>query len=135
MANQPLPYDALLAEAPPSTPMAEYLRQELPYLWLDAYFEMTPRPTNVVAFTHGTFEYPYDDYATSEATGPVGSDAVTEARLVAAVGFSRPVPRLRDDSRPGRADRGDIRWRLGQGPLYCPFLLAALSMVSNGTCR
>jgi hypothetical protein len=62
---------------------------------------MTPRATNIVVFTHGTFEYIYDDYATLEATGVVATDDVTEARLVGAVGFSQPNPvaRHHDDSR------------------------------------
>lgn len=62
---------------------------------------MTPRSTNVMTFTHGTFDYIYDDLATLEATGVVPADDVSESRLVAAVGFSRPndVSRRHDDGR------------------------------------
>jgi hypothetical protein len=41
----------------------------------------------------------YDDCATLEAIGVIETDAVTEARLVGAVGFSQPNSRHRDDSR------------------------------------
>jgi hypothetical protein len=97
-----LPYDELLAAAKTaSVPVAQYLRQELPYLWQDAYLDMTPRETNILIFTHGTFDYVYDDYASLEAAGVVEADDVTEARLVGAVGFSKPniVARRHDDGR------------------------------------
>ena len=100
MAAFLLPYDALLNDAIASgEPVNEYLRRELPAVWLEAYVEMSPRKVNVVLFTHGSFDYVYDDYATLEATGVVERDAVTEARLVAAVGLSQPGPRPRDDAR------------------------------------
>ena len=95
-----LPYTDLLAQArvgPES--VHQHLRRELPYLWLDQYLEMTPRETNILVFPHGTFDYLYDDYASLEATGVVEPDGVTEARLVAAVGISRPSQRSRDDAR------------------------------------
>lgn len=97
-----LEYEALLTEAKASSaPLTEYLRRELPYLWQDAYLAMTPRATNIVILTHGTFDYVYDDYATLESTGAVEVDAVTESRLVGAVGVSQPNPanRSHDDSR------------------------------------
>lgn len=95
-----LPYEVVIEEAKASrVRVAEYLRKELPYLWRDAYLEMTPRPTNIVLFTHGTFDYIYDDYATLKATGVLEPDSITEARLVAAVGVSQPNPAQRDDSR------------------------------------
>src|SRR4051812_37993848 len=97
-----LPYDALLAQAKKAcVPVTQYLRLELAHLWENAYRTMTPRETNIVVFTHGTFDYIYDDYATLEATGVVECDDVTEARLVGAVGFSQPNPARRhhDDSR------------------------------------
>ena len=30
------------------------------YLWQAAYLDTTPRETNIVTFTHGTFDYVYD---------------------------------------------------------------------------
>ena len=94
------PYTDLLVEArvgPES--VQQHLRRELSYLWRDQYLEMTPRQTNILVFPHGTFDYFYDDYASLEATGVVKPDGVTEARLVAAVGISRPGHRSRDDGR------------------------------------
>jgi len=103
MAEYLLEYEELLAAAQNApVPVMQYLRQELPYLWQHAYLAMRPpRETNIVIFTHGTFDYVYDDYATLEAIGVVAADDVTEARLVAAVGLSQPNIRTRhhDDSR------------------------------------
>lgn len=100
--GRPLPYDALVAEAAKAgLPLISFLRQELPYLWIDAYAEMTPRRTNIMAMTQGTFDYIYDNYAELEATGTVEPDDVTESRLVGAVGISVAVTRSRrhDDGR------------------------------------
>lgn len=95
-----IPYDSVLAEAKnKSGDLRDALRQVLPGLWCEAYREMTPRMTNILRFTHGTFEYLYDDYATLEATGVVPLDDIAEARLVVAVGISSPSDRKRDDSR------------------------------------
>jgi hypothetical protein len=102
MAEYLLPHEDVLAEANASSvPVPQFLRQELPYLWQEAYLAMTPRETNILIFTHGTFDYVYDDYASLEATGLVEADDVTEARLVGAVGLSQPNPKKRghDDSR------------------------------------
>ncbi len=75
------------------------LKEELPYVWVDAYLVMMPRATNIVQFRYGTFEYLYDDYATLEATGAVPHDPNIEARLVAVSGCSSPQKRKRDDYR------------------------------------
>lgn len=77
----------------------EFLLEELPYLWRDAYVLMTPRETNIVRWQRGTFEYIYDDYASLEAVGTVPYDPSAEARLVAALGRSEPRKTARDDSR------------------------------------
>jgi hypothetical protein len=66
------------------------LLEELPYLWRDAYLEMTRHPTDIVRWQRGPFEYIYDDYASLEASGDVASDPKAEARLVAALGRSEP---------------------------------------------
>jgi hypothetical protein len=97
-----LPYKGALEEArSSSTTLREYLREELTHLWFEAYLQITPHPTNVVTFTHGSFDYLYDDYATLEATGVVPIDDSSESRLVAAVGFSQSsrVGRRHDDGR------------------------------------
>lgn len=79
--------------------VAEYLRAELPYLWLDEYVAMTPRVINVMRFAHRSFEFLYDDLSTLEATGVVAPDACSESRLVAAIGVAQPTARPRDDAR------------------------------------
>jgi DNA/RNA non-specific endonuclease len=102
MSEYLLQYEALLAEAKASSvPLTQYMREELPYLWRAAYLEMTPRQTNILVFTHGTFDYVYDDYASLESSGVVEADEVSEARLVGAIGFSQPnaVKRAHDDGR------------------------------------
>ena len=96
-----LDYRSVLEEAGERSTdaMIAFLSEELPYLWRDAYVEMTPRPTNIVRFRHGTFEYIYDDYASLEASSPVPYDPNAEARLVAVLGRSEPRRRARDDYR------------------------------------
>ncbi len=101
LMNGRLPYGRLLTEGQASPKrVAAYLREELPALWLAAYQTMKPlRITNVLTFTHGTFDYIYDVYSTLEVTGRVERDDLTEARLVAAIGVAHPSPRRRDDAR------------------------------------
>lgn len=79
--------------------MISFLSEELPYFWRDWYEQMTPRPTNILRWEYGSFQYIYDDYASLEATGAVPFHPTAEARLVAAWGFSQPRPRARDDYR------------------------------------
>lgn len=76
-----------------------FLLEELPYLWRDAYMEMTSHRTNIVRLRHGAFEYIYDDYASLEASGAVPYDLKAEARLVAVLGRSEPRKTGRDDYR------------------------------------
>lgn len=102
MSEYLLPYtNALVAAKSSSAELREHLRDELTHLWFEAYRQMTRRPTNVVTFTHGSFDYLYDDYATLEAAGVVRVDETSESRLVAAVGLSQPtrVSRRHDDGR------------------------------------
>jgi len=93
-------YRRVLVQATSSScGVVEFLLEELPYLWRDAYLEMTPHPTNIVRWQRGSFEYIYDDYASLEASGAVPYDANAEARLVAALGHSEPRNIARDDYR------------------------------------
>ncbi len=93
-------YKAVLEEAVSrSVEVVEFLLEELPYLWRDAYVEMTAHPPNVVRWRYRDFEYIYDDCASLEVTGSVPYDQKAEARLVAAVGRSRPKASARDDYR------------------------------------
>lgn len=93
-------YRRVLVEGPAGCLGAvEFLLQELPYLWRDAYLEMTPHPTDIVRWQRGPFEYIYDDYASLEASGAVPYDPKADARLVAALGRSEPRKTARDDYR------------------------------------
>ncbi|HXU30422.1 MAG TPA: hypothetical protein VN851_07595 [Thermoanaerobaculia bacterium] len=76
-----------------------FLQSELPYDWMDAYREMTGRPTEILRIDHGQFEYFYDALDLLVAQGVVPDDPNSESRLVVAVGFSAPLKRSRDDSR------------------------------------
>jgi hypothetical protein len=104
MENSPqgiLDYEPLIREAGECSieALISSLAEKLPYVWRDAYVQMTPRATEIVRMQRGTFEYIYDDYATLEATGVVPYSADAEARLVAVLGRSEPKTEARDDSR------------------------------------
>jgi hypothetical protein len=75
------------------------LADELPYLWHDAYLELTLRLTNILRVTDNDFTYIFDWYSALEERGEVAPDAATEDRLVGACGFSRHAPTKRDASR------------------------------------
>jgi hypothetical protein len=80
-------------------PERDYLRQELPYLWRDAYLVMSDRPTDILVFTYDSFDYLYDAYQPQEPYDPNTHLPPIEARLVAAIGHSQPKRTRRDDSR------------------------------------
>src|SRR5580658_3764424 len=79
--------------------LAEYVAEELPYVWLDAYLRLTSRPANALRVALGSFVYLFDDYASLEATGAVPRDTTSEGRLIAAFGISSPQASARDDYR------------------------------------
>lgn len=89
-----------------------YLSQELPYLWRDAYLEDTPRMTNIMRVSLGTFEYIFDDYQTLEGSGVIPYHPTAESRLIAVHGVSAPSARRRDDRRLRKCGAdGDGVWR------------------------
>lgn len=106
-----LPYDRIMAGAGVASVdgLIRFLRDELPYVWREAYLAMTPRPSELMRFQQGSFEYLFDDYTLLEASGAVPYDPVAEGRLIAALGLSAPRPRARDDNRlrgwVGRTER------------------------------
>jgi len=100
MASRSVPYAELLEQAKQSGRLPEeHLRAILPDVFLAAYLDMTPRQTNVIVMTSGTFDYVYDNYAELVSTGVVEPDDITESRLVCAVGISRRNTARRDDGR------------------------------------
>jgi hypothetical protein len=93
-------YQALLgAAAARGRRAADYLRSELPEIWLETYISATRRPVNVLMFSRGCFDYLCDDYAALEATGVVPSALAHEARRVSTIGVSAPQRTPRDDGR------------------------------------
>ncbi len=87
-----------------------FLQEELPYRWCEIYQDLTPHQTDICCFTHGSFEYIFDDYATLTAKGVAPRDDKAEARLVAVLGRSAPSKRERDDNR--------LRGWIGRTELY-----------------
>ena len=91
-------YQGLLQRAPGHDDgVMNFFREQLPYVWRDAYLEMTLHPVNIVCFQYGSFEYIFDDYASLEITGAVPYSSEAEARLIAAFGCSNPKNAVRDD--------------------------------------
>ena len=79
--------------------MDEFLREQLPLFWQDAYDVVLERPSDVMVFTYGAFEYWFDTYQQPEPYDPSAGKLPIEARLVFAIGISKPKPARRDDSR------------------------------------
>jgi hypothetical protein len=98
---QQIDYESLLKESGADSyeTVISFLREELPFVWRDAYLEIMPRETNIVRLQYGAFEYIYDDYASLEAIGAVPYDPKIEARLIGVSGCSAPKDAKRDDSR------------------------------------
>ncbi len=77
----------------------EFLKEQLPLFWQDAYDAMPTRPSDVVVFTYGTFEYWFDAYQQPGPYCPNSGKLPIEARLVFAIGTSKPKHSRRDDFR------------------------------------
>src|SRR5664280_1518713 len=65
-----------------------FLKEELPFACRDAYHASTARPTEIVGFQLGSFEYVFDDYESLEAREGLPYSRHDEARLVVACGRS-----------------------------------------------
>ena len=117
MQIPPVPYDLILIAAQESgEDVATFLREELPYCWKDRYLLMPARPTEIVVFTYETFDYIFDTYQQQETYDETTGELPVEARLVAAIGTSKPKGTKRDDGRlrgltvspmPGRESKWD----------------------------
>lgn len=95
-----VPYPEMLAAAKTSgEDIATFLREDLPYCWKDRYLLMSDRPSEVVVFTYETFDYLFDIYQQKELHDPASDKPPIEARLVAAIGTSKPKRTKRDDGR------------------------------------
>jgi len=78
---------------------AAFLADELPYLWRDAYVDLSGRPTNILRVTDEGFTYIFDWYSALVERGEVTADATSEDRLVGACGFSRAAIAKRNTNR------------------------------------
>ena len=109
-----IPYQELLAKTEPQrTDIVKYLREELPELWRSEYLSMSTRLSEIYVVPHGTFDYLFDTYQQEEDYDPQSGVLPVEARLVAAIGLSKPKSTARDDARlrgwpidPSEADGG-----------------------------
>lgn len=95
-----IPYGEALTQAKRSGDAVNvYLRRELPRFWETAYYLMSDRPSDIVVFTYGSFDYWFDTYQQQEVYDPKSGIPPVEARLIAAIGQSAPQRSARDDSR------------------------------------
>ena len=100
MNSSEIPYSRVLTQAKQSDDsVADFLRQELMYFWEDAYLAASGRPSEVILFTYGSFDYLYDTYQQPESYDPKSGIPPVEARLIAAVGLSKQKRAKRDDGR------------------------------------
>lgn len=94
------PYPEILCAAKASgEDIAAFLREVLPYCWKDRYIAMTDRPSEILVFAYETFDYIFDVYQQVELCDRAGSNLPVEARLIAAIGTSKPKRTRRDDGR------------------------------------
>ena len=96
MSDHAIDYSKILGDARdvPYDKVAEYLQNELPYVWLDAYVAMTPWPPNPIRVMHGTFEYLFDAGSENQRDNESIHD-----RLICVIGRSKRQHRKREHSR------------------------------------
>jgi hypothetical protein len=100
MPVRPVPYAEIMQAARESgEPVDEFLRAELPLCWESRYSVMATRPSQIVTFRYGTFDYIFDAYQDQEQFEVGAGSHPIEARLVAAIGVSAPRKSPRDDGR------------------------------------
>jgi hypothetical protein len=95
-----VPYEKILTAAMASgEDVARFLREELSYFWREQYGLMEARPSEIINFTYGNFDYIFDTYQQEEPYDPSSGKIPIEARLVAAIGKSSSNQTKRDDGR------------------------------------
>jgi len=100
MGARPVPYQQVLDAARESGESArEFLERELPLCWEDRYKAMSERPTQIVVFRYGTFDYIFDSYQQPAPFVPGSGESPVEARLIAAIGTVKSQTIRRDDVR------------------------------------
>ena len=103
-------YDGLLASAPiqEGASLPDFLAEELPYLWLDAYIAMLPHRHNVHRINAEGFEYLWDLSTELVNEGRVRPSEAVDDRLIAAHGLSRCNSEPRNASRLRRRTLGPV---------------------------
>ena len=103
-------YDGLLASAPTQegASLPDFLAEELPYLWLDAYIAMLPHQHNVHRINAEGFEYLWDFSTELVNEGRVRPSEAVDDRLIAAHGLSRCNSEPRNASRLRRRTLGPV---------------------------
>lgn len=97
---RPVPYAEIMRAARESGEAVDaFLVAELPLCWENRYLAMAVRPSHILVFRYGTFDYIFDSYQDAEKFEPASGASPVEARLVAAIGTSAPPSSPRDDSR------------------------------------
>jgi hypothetical protein len=77
----------------------EFLNQELPYVWVDAYKQMMPRYMNIIQVQYGLFNYVFDWHTIFDPNVPTPYLPIIESRLIGVLGQSQPRKARRDDYR------------------------------------
>ena len=98
-AQYKIDYDTLLSTADSTTNLSQFLQQQLPEKWREAYASTIPRPANIAHFRLRTFEYICDLYSEMEILGEVPFDQTSENRVIAVLGTSARKEERRDSSR------------------------------------
>ena len=81
------------------TELTDWMRENLPCYWREAYEKMTMRHTDIVRVQYNTFEYFYDHYPEMQPAPIAPSDLGIEPRLMGVLGYSAPQLEQRDDYR------------------------------------
>ena len=94
-------YSKVLASGPSAelAHVREFLAEELPYVWLDAYIAMLPHRHNVHRIEIDGFQYLWDLSVELVKKGVITASDAVDDRLIAVHGTSRPNEKSRNDSR------------------------------------
>lgn len=108
MESNEADYRALIEEAAglAGEELVLYWMEQLPYLCRDEYLASTLRPTEIIRFRQGSFEYVIDQYTALEHRAEIPYSFWEEDRLIVACGRSRP--------QIGRRDGGRLRGWVGR---------------------
>ena len=114
MQSADFAYQKLMAAARKSDCIKLFLQEELPTIFRGLHLEMSDRPSNIVIYKNGSFDYVFDAYQQDTPHDVNSGQIPIEARLVAAIGTSALPMKGRDDARlrgldfyPMQSERGN----------------------------